>query len=63
MPAIFPTNIEAQQSNEYYPTEEAYLYAIADPMREEYNRIIGAGFLPHPAFQNYPSRGLCSENL
>ena len=33
MPAISPTNIEAQQPNEYYPTEEAYLYAIADAMR------------------------------
>ncbi len=31
--------------NEYYPTEEAYLYAIADAMREEYNAIVTAGFL------------------
>jgi 5-methyltetrahydropteroyltriglutamate--homocysteine methyltransferase len=45
MPAISPTNIEAQQANEYYPGEEAYLYAIADAMREEYNRIVAAGFL------------------
>ena len=45
MPAISPTNIEGQRQNEYYPTEAAYLYAIADAMREEYNRIVGAGFL------------------
>jgi 5-methyltetrahydropteroyltriglutamate--homocysteine methyltransferase len=45
MPATSPANIEAQRKNEYYPTEEAYLYAIADAMREEYKAIIAAGFL------------------
>jgi 5-methyltetrahydropteroyltriglutamate--homocysteine methyltransferase len=32
-------------ANEYYPTEEAYLFAIADAMREEYSAIVRAGFL------------------
>ena len=45
MPAISPTNIEGPRRNEYYPTQEAYLYAIADAMREEYQSIIDAGFL------------------
>jgi 5-methyltetrahydropteroyltriglutamate--homocysteine methyltransferase len=45
MPASSPTNIESQRQNEYYPTEEAYLYAIADAMREEYHAIVDAGFL------------------
>jgi 5-methyltetrahydropteroyltriglutamate--homocysteine methyltransferase len=45
MPASSPTNIEGQRKNEYYSTEEAYLYAIADAMREEYKGIVGAGFL------------------
>ncbi len=45
MPAASPTNIESQRKNEYYPTEEAYLYAIADAMREEYHGIADAGFL------------------
>jgi 5-methyltetrahydropteroyltriglutamate--homocysteine methyltransferase len=45
LPATSPTNIEAQRRNEYYPTEEAYLYAIADAMREEYHGIVEAGFL------------------
>jgi 5-methyltetrahydropteroyltriglutamate--homocysteine methyltransferase len=45
MPATSPTNIESQRRNEYYPTEEAYLYAIADAMREEYRGIVEAGFL------------------
>jgi 5-methyltetrahydropteroyltriglutamate--homocysteine methyltransferase len=45
MPASSPTNIEGQRKNEYYPTEEAYLYAVADAMRDEYKGIVGAGFL------------------
>lgn len=45
MPATSPANVEAQRKNEYYPTEEAYLYAIADAMREEYNAIVAAGLL------------------
>jgi 5-methyltetrahydropteroyltriglutamate--homocysteine methyltransferase len=45
MPAASPTDIESQRKNEYYPSEEAYLYAIADAMREEYKGIVGAGFL------------------
>ena len=45
VPASSPTNIEAQRRNEYYPTQEEYLYAIADAMREEYLGIVDAGFL------------------
>lgn len=45
MPATSPGNIEWQRKNEYYPTEEEYLYAIADAMREEYNGIVAAGLL------------------
>jgi 5-methyltetrahydropteroyltriglutamate--homocysteine methyltransferase len=45
MPATSPTNVEGNRKNEYYPTEEAYLYAIADAMREEYQAIVAAGLL------------------
>jgi 5-methyltetrahydropteroyltriglutamate--homocysteine methyltransferase len=45
MPATSPTNIESQRRNEHYPTQEAYLYAIADAMREEYHAIVEAGFV------------------
>jgi len=45
MPSTSPGNIEAQRKNEYYPSDEAYIYAIADAMREEYNAIVAAGFL------------------
>ena len=31
--------------NEYYPTDEAYLYAVADVMKDEYNAIVSAGLL------------------
>jgi len=31
--------------NTYYPTQEAYLYALADAMRYEYQAIVAAGFL------------------
>jgi len=45
MPATSPTNVEAQRKNEHYPTQDAYLYAIAEAMREEYNAIVAAGLL------------------
>ena len=45
MPAIAPSNIESTTPNEYYPTEEAYVFAIAEAMREEYRAIVDAGFL------------------
>jgi 5-methyltetrahydropteroyltriglutamate--homocysteine methyltransferase len=45
VPAIAPSNIETTTPNEYYPTAEAYVFAIADAMREEYKAIIDAGFL------------------
>jgi 5-methyltetrahydropteroyltriglutamate--homocysteine methyltransferase len=45
VPAIAPSNIETTTLNEHYPTPEAYVFAIADAMREEYKAIIDAGFL------------------
>jgi 5-methyltetrahydropteroyltriglutamate--homocysteine methyltransferase len=45
VPAIAPSNIETTTPNEYYPTPEAYVFAIAEAMREEYKAIIDAGFL------------------
>ena len=30
--------------NEYYPTEAAYLDAVADALHEEYAAIVAAGF-------------------
>jgi 5-methyltetrahydropteroyltriglutamate--homocysteine methyltransferase len=45
LPAIAPGTIELQRRNEYYPTEDAYLFAIAEAMRVEYKAIVDAGFL------------------
>jgi 5-methyltetrahydropteroyltriglutamate--homocysteine methyltransferase len=45
VPAIAPSNIETTTPNEHYPTSEAYVFAIAEAMREEYKAIVDAGFL------------------
>jgi 5-methyltetrahydropteroyltriglutamate--homocysteine methyltransferase len=45
VPAIAPSNVEATTPNEYYPTAEAYVFAIAEAMHEEYKAIVDAGFL------------------
>ena len=45
MTAISPSDIEGQQANEYYRTEDEYLGAIADAMHEEYKAIVEAGLL------------------
>jgi len=45
VPAIAPSNVETTTPNEYYPTPEAYVFAIAEAMREEYQAIVDSGFL------------------
>ena len=45
IPAISPSNVEGRQPNRYYRTDEEYLFAIAEAMREEYRAIVDAGFL------------------
>jgi 5-methyltetrahydropteroyltriglutamate--homocysteine methyltransferase len=45
MPAISPSNIEDWQKNVYYKSQQEYIFAIADAMREEYQAIVDAGFL------------------
>jgi 5-methyltetrahydropteroyltriglutamate--homocysteine methyltransferase len=42
MPSIAPSGVG---SNEYYRTEEEYLFAVADALHEEYRAIVDAGFL------------------
>jgi len=34
--------------NEYYPNDEAYLFALADAMKHEYKAIVDAGFIHMP---------------
>lgn len=45
MTAASPGVIANFLPNEYYPTEEAYLYALADVMKDEYRAIVSAGLL------------------
>ncbi|HEX2226820.1 MAG TPA: cobalamin-independent methionine synthase II family protein [Candidatus Binatia bacterium] len=45
LPAIAPGTIEHWMKNDYYPSDEVYLIAIADAMHEEYKAIVEAGFL------------------
>jgi 5-methyltetrahydropteroyltriglutamate--homocysteine methyltransferase len=45
MPAISPTSAADWLRNGYYKTEEEYLFAVADALREEYEAIVNAGFL------------------
>jgi 5-methyltetrahydropteroyltriglutamate--homocysteine methyltransferase len=43
--AISPTNLEMYFENQYYKSEEEYLFALAEAMREEYKAIVDAGFV------------------
>jgi 5-methyltetrahydropteroyltriglutamate--homocysteine methyltransferase len=43
--AASPGVISSFQHNRYYPTHEAYVDAIAEAMREEYEAIVAAGFV------------------
>ena len=45
LPAASPGTIAQAMQNQYYPSQEAYLYALADAMRYEYQAIVQAGFL------------------
>ena len=42
MPAVAPSGVG---TNQYYQTEEEYLYAVAEAMRTEYQAIVDAGFI------------------
>jgi 5-methyltetrahydropteroyltriglutamate--homocysteine methyltransferase len=45
MTAASPGVIAAFLGNEYYPTEEEYLFALADAMKPEYDAIAAAGLV------------------
>jgi 5-methyltetrahydropteroyltriglutamate--homocysteine methyltransferase len=45
LPAVAPGTMEHWMKNDYYPNDEAYLFALADAMREEYKAIIDAGLI------------------
>ena len=45
MPAISPASAADWLRNGYYKSDEEYLFAIAEALREEYEAIVRAGFL------------------
>jgi 5-methyltetrahydropteroyltriglutamate--homocysteine methyltransferase len=45
MPAVSPSNLANWNRNEHYKTDEEYLYALAEALREEYRAIIDAGLV------------------
>src|SRR5215472_12552199 len=50
LPAVAPSGLGTLAggpgaANEYYPSQEDYLFAVADAMHEEYRAIVDAGFL------------------
>jgi 5-methyltetrahydropteroyltriglutamate--homocysteine methyltransferase len=40
-----PASIEVYRSNEFYPKEEDFVYALADALHEEYAAIVNAGII------------------
>ena len=44
LPSNTPGTIEHWMGNEYYKTDEEFVFAIADAMHEEYKAIVDAGF-------------------
>jgi len=67
LPAVAPGTMEHWLKNDYYPTDEAFLIAIADAMHEEYKAIIDGGFLLQiddpdlpDAWQMYPHMDLAA---
>ena len=45
VPAISPCDVAGNIENQYYKTDEEFLFAIADAQRVEYQAIVDAGFL------------------
>src|SRR5262249_27422648 len=45
MPAVSPGQVCFNFPNDHYPTEEAYIFAVADAMKHEDRQIVQAGFL------------------
>ena len=43
--AVTPGTIEHWMHNEYYANDEAFLFAVADAMHEEYKAITDAGIV------------------
>jgi 5-methyltetrahydropteroyltriglutamate--homocysteine methyltransferase len=45
MTAVAPASVLPDRDDPYYPDDEAFLFAVADCLREEYAAIVDAGFI------------------
>ena len=45
MPAVAPASVVPDRLDEYYESDEDYVFAIADALQEEYKAIVDAGFI------------------
>ena len=63
LPANTPGTIEHWMANEYYKSDEAFLVAIAEAMRVEYNAIVGAGFLLQIDDPDLPDGWACLPDI
>jgi 5-methyltetrahydropteroyltriglutamate--homocysteine methyltransferase len=63
LPANTPGTIEHWMANEYYDSDEAFLFAIAEAMREEYRAIVDAGFLLQIDDPDLPDGWACLPDM
>jgi 5-methyltetrahydropteroyltriglutamate--homocysteine methyltransferase len=45
LPVVAPASVSPELVNEFYPSNEAFVFAIAEALREEYKLITDAGFI------------------
>ena len=57
MPVAAPITVETDRRNEYYPSQEAYLYAIADALKQEYKASSTPGFWSNWTIHGLPRVG------
>ena len=63
LPANTPGTIEHWLANEYYKSDEEFVFAIADVMHEEYQAIVDAGFLLQIDDPDLPDGWNCLPNI
>ena len=63
LPANSPGTIEHWLANEYYKSDEEFVFAIADVMHEEYKAIVDAGFVLQIDDPDLPDGWNCLPNI
>ena len=46
MAAVAPASVAPDRKDEYYKSDEDYVFAVADALRDEYKAIVDAGLDP-----------------